>query len=175
MTQAPLWQKAASFAATAHRRQRRRDGRTPYFAHPARVALTVATAFSCTDEVVLAAALLHDVIEDTPTDYDELLQEFGPQVADLVAALSKDKRAVEGDREAAYDRQLAGGPWQARLIKLADVYDNLLDADDDRARRKLLATAKRALGLAEGDARLKGASQIVRGLTEGTEARLAAR
>ncbi|MCH9010455.1 MAG: HD domain-containing protein [Chloroflexi bacterium] len=66
MTDTPLWQHAASFAARAHRNQVRNDERIPYFSHPARVAMTVAVRFGCGDETALAAAFLHDV--DQPSD-----------------------------------------------------------------------------------------------------------
>ena len=147
----------------------RRDGRTPYFSHCVRVALTVALKFGCTDDTVLAAALLHDVIEDTQADYDDVLQHFGSEVAEMVAALSKDMRLVESEREPAYDAQLAEAPWQARLIKLADVYDNFTDAETDAARRKLADKANRALRLAEGDPKLTKACEIVRELIGAVE------
>ncbi len=124
--------------------------------------MTVALKFGCTDDTVLAAALLHDVVEDTQADYDDLLHHFGSEVAEMVAALSKDMRLVESEREPAYDAQLAEAPWQARLIKLADVYDNFTDAETDAARRKLADKANRALRLAEGDPKLTKACEIVR-------------
>lgn len=169
MPDTSLWQQASAFAARAHRHQVRRDGRTPYFSHCVRVALTVALKFSCTDDTVLAAALLHDVIEDTQADYDDVLQHFGSEVAEMVAALSKDMRLVESEREPAYDAQLAEAPWQARLIKLADVYDNFTDAETDAARRKLADKANRALRLAEGDPKLTKACEIVRELIGAVE------
>lgn len=169
MPDTSLWQQASAFAARAHRHQVRRDGQTPYFSHCVRVALTVALKFSCTDDTVLAAALLHDVIEDTQADYDDVLQHFGSEVAEMVAALSKDMRLVESEREPAYDAQLAEAPWQARLIKLADVYDNFTDAETDAARRKLADKANRALRLAEGDPKLTKACEIVRELIGAVE------
>ena len=169
MPDTSLWQQASAFAARAHRHQVRRDGRTPYFSHCVRVALTVALKFGCTDDTVLAAALLHDVIEDTQADYDDVLQHFGSEVAEMVAALSKDMRLVESGREPAYDAQLAEAPWQARLIKLADVYDNFTDAETDAARRKLADKANRALRLAEGDPKLVKACEIVRELIGAVE------
>lgn len=149
----PLWQRAAGFAARAHRHQVRKDGVTPYFAHPCRVAVTVGVLFGETDEQALAAALLHDVIEDGETDYDELADEFGDLVAQVVSALSKDARLPESEREPAYDAQLARADWRARLIKLGDVYDNLSDLPTGPQRspgavEKVLARADRAIGLA---------------------------
>lgn len=160
-----LWQKAAAFAARAHRHGVRKDGQTPYISHVVRVALTIRQVFGFEDEAVLAAALLHDTIEDTGTDYDEILEEFGPEVADLVALMTKDMRLVESARERAYDDQLRKGSWKARLIKLADVYDNLTDALQGKASLgTMIDKAERAIGLAKDDARLEAARDIVSGL-----------
>ena len=109
MSNEHLWQKASAFAARAHCNQVRKDERTPYFSHPVRVALTVVLTFGCTDENVVAAALLHDVIEDTTADYDDILEQFGPKVADIVACMSKDMRMIEPKREREYDDRLAAG------------------------------------------------------------------
>ena len=158
----PLWQQAAAFAARAHRDQVRRDDETPYVSHPVRVAMTVACLFGFNDEIILAAALLHDTIEDTTVDYDDLFQQFGKEVADIVAALSKDKRMVEPAREKAYDNQLAAAPWQARLIKLADVYDNLRDCTTPASQRRQMKRVHRALKLAAHDAQLAEARRIVK-------------
>ena len=172
MSTSPLWHSAAAFAAHAHRHQTRRDGRTPYIAHPARVALIVAVEFGFTDETVLAAALLHDVLEDTTADYDDLLEHFGGEVADLVSCLSKDQRLVEPEREEKYDKRLAKGPWQARLIKLADVHDNLADAAAGQEQQTLLKKVRRALAMAEKDPPLQKAVEIVRERMQAAELRL---
>lgn len=156
-----FWQAAAALAARAHRSQLRKDRETPYIAHPMRVALTVANVFGVTDDVTLAAALLHDTIEDTDTDYDDIAEACNREVADIVAALTKDARMYEPQREQAYDEQLARGPWQARLIKLADVYDNLQDTYSSESTARQLDKARRALKLAEGDDRLAAAREIV--------------
>lgn len=160
------WQGAAAFAARAHRGQHRKDKRTPYFAHPVRVALTIATVFGFRDEKILAGALLHDTIEDTDTDYDDIHQEFGKDVADYVAAMTKDMRLVEPKREKAYDKQLAAGPWQGRLIKLADVYDNLSDTVSEESKTKQLERARRILKLTARDKQLAAARQAVADLAE---------
>lgn len=145
MAKEHLWQRAASFAARFHNGQLRKDGTTPYIAHPFRVAMTVRDVFGVDDPVALAAALLHDVIEDTTADYDDVAEEFGTEVADVVAALTKDMRKPNDQREAEYDQQLAAAPWQARLVKLADVYDNVSDCLDDGMRKKALDKAIRAV------------------------------
>src|SRR4051812_37079040 len=94
-----LWQEAAAFAARAHRNQVRKDGQTPYFSHPVRVAMTIRMVFGCEDEATICAGLLHDTIEDTTTDYDDLLTRFGPEVADIVAAMTKNMALPEHERE----------------------------------------------------------------------------
>jgi guanosine-3',5'-bis(diphosphate) 3'-pyrophosphohydrolase len=175
MTRKDLWHEAAAKAARAHRDHTRKDKRkTPYFSHPARVALTVAVKFGCTDEKVLAAALLHDVLEDTRVDYDELLEEFDQEIADIVVALSKDSRLVETEREKKYDEQLARASWKTKLLKLADVYDNLSDAPDNDIKRKMLEKAERAIGLAKGEPMLEKASAELKSLVEETQRQLPA-
>lgn len=149
-----LWRRAASFAAKMHLGQFRRDGVTPYAAHPARVAMTVAVVLGCDDPETLAIAYLHDVIEDTTADYEDLLDAFGPTVADGVAALSKNAALPSARREAAYDEGLEAASWRAKLVKLADVIDNMVDMGDDAddARRARVASrARRAIDIARRD------------------------
>jgi guanosine-3',5'-bis(diphosphate) 3'-pyrophosphohydrolase len=118
---------AASFAARAHRHQKRKDDTTPYVSHVFRVCLVVRHVFGFDDPKMLAAALLHDTIEDTDTDYDNVFDEFGKEIADWVSALTKEKRWQEEKREALYAETLRASPWQVKVIKLADQYDNLAD------------------------------------------------
>jgi guanosine-3',5'-bis(diphosphate) 3'-pyrophosphohydrolase len=120
--------EASALAARAHRHQLRKDGQTPYVSHVYRVGLVVRDVFGIDNPDVLVAAILHDTLEDTTTDYDDLAEKFGKDVAGWVAILSKDKRLPEADRELAYTRQLAAAPWQVKICKLADVYDNLMDS-----------------------------------------------
>jgi len=144
-----LWQEAVSFAARMHVGQFRKDGKTPYCAHPFRVAMTVREVFGCDDEDAICAALLHDVIEDTPADYDDVLEGFGEVVADAVAAMTKDMRLREDVREPAYDRGLREGDWRGRLIKLADVHDNLCDLSAEHKLAGMLQRARRAVEIAQ--------------------------
>ena len=119
--------EAAAFAARAHRHQLRKDGQTPYVSHTFQVCLVVRHVFGFDDPKMLAAALLHDTIEDTATDCDDIIERFGPDVARWVAALTKDMRLPNDEREAAYCRTLASADWQVKVCKLADIYDNLGD------------------------------------------------
>jgi guanosine-3',5'-bis(diphosphate) 3'-pyrophosphohydrolase len=129
---------AASFAARAHKHHFRKDGETPYFSHPVRVCIIVRQLFGFDDPKMLAAALLHDTIEDATTDFDDLAKEFGPIVARWVAALSKDSRLPENERETAYCNALRSAEWQVKVVKLADMYDNMNDSPnlDAKGRRK---------------------------------------
>jgi guanosine-3',5'-bis(diphosphate) 3'-pyrophosphohydrolase len=165
----PMWQDAAALAARAHRHQTRKDGATPYVAHAFRVAMTVRDVFGCEDQIVLAAALLHDTIEDTTTDYDDLLAAFGEDVARTVAATTKNMAMPEAQREEAYDAQLAGADWRARMVKLADTYDNLCDSRDRGKEKveKMIAKCRRAIDLARADA---AANPLMRRAVERLEA-----
>jgi len=120
--------EAVSFAARVHDGQMRKDGRTPYVSHPVRVCLVLVEVFGITDRCAMMAALLHDALEDTTTDFDDLAEHFGANVASWAAALSKDKRLPEREREEAYLRQLSAVPWQVKVCKLGDIFDNLLDS-----------------------------------------------
>jgi len=170
---APLWQSAISFAVRAHEGQYRKDKATPYAAHPLRVAMTVRTVFGCDDEVALASACLHDVIEDCGVDYDELAEHFGERVAANVAALSKDMRLPEPEREPAYDEGLRRADWRACLIKLGDTYDNFCDKGSSSG--KVLNRCERALAIAreragEHPSIARGIEALERLLRESTNA-----
>ena len=171
-----LWQGAMSYAAWAHRHQVRKDHKTPYCAHLARVAMIVSNVFVYYDEPTLAIALLHDTIEDTTTDYDDLSSIFGKTVADGVALLTKNMALPEERREISYDLQIASAPWNIKLVKLADVYDNLCDVDTsspekvcDR-KRDAIDKCGRAIAIARNDA---SKSQVLQRAAELVEALVA--
>lgn len=80
-----LIKRACETAAHWHRGQFRKSG-DPYLTHPAAVAMILARAGA--DDPSLCAALLHDVVEDTACSLDVVCSEFGPEIADLVAAVT---------------------------------------------------------------------------------------
>ena len=123
-----LMLEAVGFAARAHHGQLRKDGKTPYHAHVCRVALIARHVFGIDDPAILTAALLHDTIEDTTTDFDDVTEQFGPEIASWVALLSKDKRLEDGPREDTYRAGLRTAPWQVKICKLGDICDNLMDS-----------------------------------------------
>src|SRR5262245_21460230 len=104
-TYGPLLE-AASFAARAHDSQKRKDKQTPYVSHVFRVCLVVREVFGFTDTAMLLAALLHDTIEDTTTDFDDIEKHFGKEVARWVAFLTKNKALPEEEREEDYVQRL---------------------------------------------------------------------
>jgi len=85
-----LVSRAALFAAEAHRGVKRKQGQ-PYILHPMEVAVIISTMTD--DPHVIAAGLLHDVVEDTPHTAEEIREQFGDRVAALVAAETENKRA----------------------------------------------------------------------------------
>src|SRR5262249_58566969 len=99
---------AIAFAARAHRHQVRKDAaQTPYASHVFRVCLILRHVFGVADPDVLTAAVLHDTVEDTGTDFDDLCEHYGPRIAGWVAALSKHKRLDYERHEQQYCHPLA--------------------------------------------------------------------
>ena len=123
--------EAASFAADRHRKQRRKDlHATPYINHPLALASTLAVEGGVTDAEVIAAALLHDTLEDTQTTASELREAFGDRVAAMVEEVTDDPDLDNDDRK---QRQIDHAPHLshgAKLVKLADKISNLRDVAD---------------------------------------------
>lgn len=160
--------EAVAMAARAHEGQKRKDGRTPYASHVFRVCLILRDRFGFDDPRMLQAALLHDTVEDTTTDFDEIEEAFGSEVARWVSYLTKDKRLPETEREEAYNRGLAEAPWQVKACKLADIFDNLTDSKHlpEAKRAKTKTRSRQYLKVLETDAppELTEALKIVKGL-----------
>ena len=124
-----ILERADAFAERKHGHQFRRDGVTPYVEHPRAVMRILRDEFGVSDHDILAAALLHDTIEDTNTDYDDVRGRFGRRVADYVTCMTKDKRLPEARRERDYFFQLKRSPRGAKLIKVGDTLHNVRDSD----------------------------------------------
>ena len=137
--------RAASFAARKHHGQTRADSQTPYFSHVARVTLILTHVFGVQDEEILTASLLHDTLEDTATDYDELAGLFGERVADAVVLLTKNVMLPKKEREEDYVQRLRKAPEDVMIAKMADLYDNLTDRIHSPKLRKTASTAGRLL------------------------------
>jgi len=113
------------FATMAHGDQKRKYTGEPYIVHPIAVSEIVKTV-PHTDEMI-AAALLHDVVEDTPVTIQEIETKFGSKVAELVGWLTDTSRPEDGNRKTrkSIDRlHSADAPAEAQTIKLADLIHN---------------------------------------------------
>jgi len=122
--------RAAAFAAEKHRNQRRKDQEaSPYINHPIQVAHILVQA-DVEDPEVLAAALLHDSIEDTNTSFEELEIVFGYEIANIVAECTDDKNLSKLERKQAQIDHAAKISRQAKLVKLADKIANVNDMND---------------------------------------------
>ena len=123
--------RALAFAAHKHRDQRRKDAEaSPYINHPIALAEVLAGEGGVADVEVLAAALLHDTIEDTATTAAELRAEFGERIAAMVEEVTDDQNLPKAERKRLQIEHAAGLSPGARLVKLADKICNLRDVAD---------------------------------------------
>lgn len=126
MSDVVLLARAFDFACQSHTPQRRKGAAAePYVNHLADVARRVAEATAGDDASLVAAALLHDTIEDTPVTREELEIAFGPDIAALVAEVTDDKSLEKDVRK---ELQVANAPAKsarAKMLKLADKASNL--------------------------------------------------
>ncbi|MGO9446728.1 MAG: HD domain-containing protein [Thiobacillaceae bacterium] len=119
---------ALAFAADKHRNQRRKDAEaSPYINHPIALARILTVEGGVTDPTVLAAAILHDTIEDTETTAHELQQRFGDAIADIVLEVTDDKTLPKAERKRLQIVHAQHLSAPAKLVKLADKIANLRD------------------------------------------------
>ena len=120
--------QAAQFAARKHKDQRRKDAASsPYINHPLSLASILREEGKVDDVRVIVAALLHDTIEDTDTDYDEIRGQFGDEVAEIVAEVTDTKWLKKTSRKRLQISKAARASNGAKLVKLADKIANLRD------------------------------------------------
>ena len=121
-------EQAIRAAAVLHHHETRKGSMPfPYVTHLYSVAMMLGDY--TTDEDVIIAALLHDTIEDTDYTIDELEEDFGGRVAEIVAALSEPtmvngQKITWSERKKAYAKQLKNGPLEAVIIAAADKTHN---------------------------------------------------
>ncbi|HUY05453.1 MAG TPA: HD domain-containing protein [Candidatus Paceibacterota bacterium] len=127
MNHTPQIKKAIQFAARKHHGQFRiasaEDGPLPYITHLFSVALLVAEGGASDD--VITAALLHDTLEDTETNREEIVEAFNEHVALLVEAVSEDKELPWKERKETYLASMEHVSDEALLIAIADKVDNV--------------------------------------------------
>lgn len=121
--------KAIVFATNVHSGQFRKSTDIPYILHPLEAAAIVGTM--TTDDEILAAAVLHDVVEDTDTTVEQVLELFGDRVARLVASESENKRedlpaeSTWKIRKAETLQHLKTAPTEVKMITLGDKLSNI--------------------------------------------------
>jgi len=128
--------RAREFAEKAHGHQMRKYEGTPFIAHLDRVAALLKD-HGYDGPAIQAAAYLHDTLEDTQTSLKQLIDEFGPEVAELVYWLSDLEPGTRKMRKRMSTWRLSRAPLEAKLIKLADLADNtpsIVEHDPDFAR-----------------------------------------
>jgi guanosine-3',5'-bis(diphosphate) 3'-pyrophosphohydrolase len=120
--------KATKFAAWKHKDQRRKDANaSPYINHPIALASVLQEEGDVFDPIVLAAALLHDTIEDTETSYEELRGQFGDEIAEIVLEVTDTKWIDKAVRKRLQISKAGHASERAKLVKLADKICNLRD------------------------------------------------
>lgn len=118
-----LIQKAILMAMEAHKSQvRKGDGKTPYILHPLEVGITL--SYYTASEELIAAAILHDVIEDSSIKASEIKQEFGEEVCDAVELLTENKKIEDwAERKAENLNRLS----QNKTIYIIKAVDSLVN------------------------------------------------
>jgi len=154
--------RATLFADQAHDGQLRKFSGLPYISHPMEVMQIVRGV--CNDDDVLAAAVLHDVIEDCGVTYTDLMLEFNENIAHLVYQVTNAADDEDGDRivRAYINRNvMANASADAQTLKLADIISNLsgidlaLECDPAWAKMYLEEKVDMINILTRGDATLK--------------------
>ncbi len=131
--------KAVRFAVEKHSGSSRKGSDTPYIVHPMEAAAIVAGISQ--DQKLIAAALLHDTLEDTETMEAEVLKQFGPDILELVKAESEDKQKERDPEESWKDRkqetidELKTASYESRLLVLADKLSNIRAMERDWAEK----------------------------------------
>jgi len=127
----PHVRRADAFAERAHAGQYRKAKpgapKVPYIEHPRAVARILHDEAGIVDPVVLQAALLHDTMEDTGVTHENLVAEFGHDVADVVAELTNPKEFGPGGKAAWQAAHAAKMSARAAAVKVADKTANLRD------------------------------------------------
>ena len=119
---------ATAFAADKHRHQRRKNAEaSPYINHPIALANVLKNEGGIADAKVLAAALLHDTIEDTDATAEELETRFGKEITAIVLEVTDDKSLPKAERKRLQVEHAASISHRAKLVKLADKICNLRD------------------------------------------------
>lgn len=137
------YERALFFAASAHEGQRFPGKELPYLVHLVHVTGELLAALAVEDgldaDLAMQCALLHDCVEDVGVSPEQLRRDFGPAVAEGVAALTKDERLPKHERMPDSLRRLQAQPREVQMVKLADRVANLAEPPHYWSRDKRLA------------------------------------
>ncbi|SFB05290.1 HD domain-containing protein [Lentibacillus halodurans] len=126
-------QAAKHFAAKAHEGQTRKSSNDPYITHPIRVAEQLEEA-GFSDEII-CAGYLHDVVEDTPYEIEDIEEAFGIRVAGLVSAHTEDKSKTWQERKQHTIDTVKYAAKEVKYLIVADKLDNLLSMEKEYKRQ----------------------------------------
>ena len=120
-----FFDKAVKFAIEAHSGTERRGKGYPYIIHPMEAASIVATITN--DQEMLAAAILHDTVEDTDVTIEQIREQFGDRVAELVQheTAPMDESLTWRERKAIQVKQLCDAPYDSKVVALGDKLSNM--------------------------------------------------
>ena len=126
--------RAIEFATKAHSGQYRKGTKIPYITHPLNVAKTL-IQLECSEPVIVAG-ILHDTLEDTRVTFDELLEIFGREIADLVNSASEPNKSdwIWENRKAHTLKHLKVASYEQLVLSLADKMDNIMSIREDHER-----------------------------------------
>ena len=116
-------EEAVAFAKKAHEGMVRKGTAVPYIVHPLETAIIVSLITD--DEEMIAAALLHDVVEDTEVTGEEIRGHFGDRVADLVLAESEDKSKTWKERKQEKVTHIRTACHDIKILTLGDKLSNM--------------------------------------------------
>lgn len=148
MTQ-DLYQKAMQFAGEKHSKQKVPGSSANYLLHISNVAMEVLVAYNFDDsfdlDFAIQTAILHDTIEDTSADFDEIKAEFGEPIAKAVLALTKnDELASKAEKMTDSLKRINQLQLEVGLVKLADRITNLQTPPAHWSKEKIAAYCEEA-------------------------------
>ena len=123
------------YAIKQHKGQYRKNNKTPYWHHLQDVVKNL-EMMGIKDESILCSGWLHDSIEDTSSDFDDVSKNFGKKIAQIVSDLTKETRLPKNQQEKNYLMQLSTSSWQAKVVKFADILANISDLKNSELNKK---------------------------------------
>jgi guanosine-3',5'-bis(diphosphate) 3'-pyrophosphohydrolase len=126
---------AKQCAISQHNGQYRKNNHTPYWHHLRDVVKNL-EIMGIKDESILCAGWLHDSIEDTSFDFDDISNIFGKKIAQIVSDVTKETRLPKNQQEKNYLKQLSAASWESKVLKFADISANISDLKNSELTKK---------------------------------------